>query len=154
MLVEGVYIMKNLKKVRIERKMSQQEIAKKLNISQATYWGYEVGKYEPNIELLLKMSEIFKVSVDYLLGNKNDFSLDLSNMSSIKKELLLYYYNQDEFDTYESWRAIKDKEEWERENPDKACELRNLQYEERQKEKEHFEYIINKANKQNKKENK
>ena len=100
------------------------------------------------------MSEIFEVSVDYLLGNKNNFSLDFSNMSSIKKELLLYYYNQDEFDTYESWRAMKDKEEWERENPDKACELRNLQYEERQKEKEHFEYIINKANKQNKKENK
>ena len=145
--------MKNLKEIRIKRKMTQQEVASKLNITQSTYSGYEAGKYEPGIELLINISNLFQVSIDYLLGNENNFSLDISNMSSIKKELLLFYYNQDEFDTYESWRAMKDREEWERENPDKASELRNWQYEERQKEKEHFEYIINKANKQNKKGN-
>ena len=146
--------MKNLKEIRTKRKMTQQDVASKLNITQSTYSGYEAGKYEPGTELLIAMSNLFQVSIDYLLGNENNFSIDLSNMSSIKKELLLYYYNQDEFDTYESWRTMKDKEEWERENPDKACELRNLQKEKRQKEREHFEYIINKANKQNKKENK
>lgn len=146
--------MKNLKEIRTKRKMTQQDVASKLNITQSTYSGYEAGKYEPGMELLIAMSNLFQVSIDYLLGNENNFSLDLSNMSSIKKELLLFYYNQDEFDTYESWRAMKDKEEWERENPDEAIELKNRIYEERQKEKEHFEYIINKANKQNKKENK
>ena len=75
--------MKNLKKVRIEHKMSQQEIAKKLNISQATYWGYEVGKYEPNIELLLKMSEIFNITLDELIKDKNNDE-NINNTNSQK----------------------------------------------------------------------
>lgn len=146
--------MKNLKEIRIKQKMTQQYVASKLNITQSTYSGYEAGKYEPGIELLISMSNLFQVSIDYLLGNENNFSLNLSNMSSIKKEVLIYYYNQDEFEIYESWRIMKDKEEWEKQHPDEAYEIRNKIYEERQKEKEHFEYIINKANKQNKKENK
>ncbi len=83
--------MKNLKKLRREKGLTQQEIAKLLNISQATYWGYEIGKYEPSIEILIKLSKILKVSVDKLIGNENKFSIDISNMNEVQQELITNY---------------------------------------------------------------
>ena len=83
--------MKNLKKFRKERGLTQQEIAKLLNISQATYWGYEIEKYEPSIEILIKLSNILNVSIDKLVGNENEFTIDLSNMDEIQQELIKNY---------------------------------------------------------------
>jgi Predicted transcriptional regulators len=62
---------KNMKKCRIENKLTQQEIADKLNIHQATYAGYESGKHKPEPETIVKIADIFKVSTDYLLGRYN-----------------------------------------------------------------------------------
>lgn len=60
--------MKNLKKIREERKLTQQNVADLLNIQRPTYTRYETGEREPDFETLIKLSEILEVSVDYLLG--------------------------------------------------------------------------------------
>lgn len=60
----------NLKALRKEHKLSQTEIAKILNIVQATYNGYETGKYEPSIETLCKLADYYNVSLDYLVGRE------------------------------------------------------------------------------------
>lgn len=83
--------MKNLKKIRKGKGLTQQEIAKLLNISQATYWGYEIEKYEPSIEILIKLSKILNVSIDKLIGNENEFTIDISNMNEIQQELIKNY---------------------------------------------------------------
>ena len=49
---------------------SQDEIAKKLNIARQTYGFYETGDREPNLSTLLKLSELYNVSTDYLLGHE------------------------------------------------------------------------------------
>ena len=64
--------MKNLKKVREERKLTQQNMADLLKIQRPTYTRYENGEREPDFATLLKLSEILEVSVDYLLG-KTEF---------------------------------------------------------------------------------
>lgn len=66
----------NLKTIRKERNMRQEDIARYLNVKQATYSGYENGKYEPTIETLCKLADYYKVSTDYLIGRKwnNDIS--------------------------------------------------------------------------------
>ncbi len=56
--------------LRTEQNLSQREIAKKLNISQGTYNNWENGKTQPSIEDLIEISKLFKVSVDYLIGNQ------------------------------------------------------------------------------------
>lgn len=56
--------------LRSEQSLSQRQIAKMLNISQATYNNWENGKTEPSIEDLIKISNFFKVSVDYLIDNQ------------------------------------------------------------------------------------
>lgn len=83
--------MKNLKKFRKEKGLTQQEIAEQLNISQATYWGYEIEKYEPSIDILIKLSQLLKVSIDNLVGNQNEFTIDISDMNEIQQELIKNY---------------------------------------------------------------
>lgn len=56
-----------LKELRKDKKLTQFEISKLLNISQITYSQYERNKREPSIETLIKLSDIFKVSLDYLM---------------------------------------------------------------------------------------
>ncbi|PTJ46166.1 helix-turn-helix domain-containing protein, partial [Mammaliicoccus sciuri] len=58
---------KILKKKRIEDHLSQEELAEQLNISRQSISKWENEKGYPNIETLLKISEIFNVTVDELL---------------------------------------------------------------------------------------
>ena len=43
-------------------------MAEKLNIKQPSYIRYEKGESEPTLENLVKIADVFDVSVDYLLG--------------------------------------------------------------------------------------
>ena len=47
---------------------SQRDMAKMLNISQPSYIRYEQGTSEPKQVNLVKLANIFDVSIDYLLG--------------------------------------------------------------------------------------
>lgn len=58
-----------LKTLRIQQKMTQSELAKKIYISQPAYSKYEVGTASPNPETLSKIADALDVSVDYLLGS-------------------------------------------------------------------------------------
>ncbi len=57
-----------LKELREEKGVSQQEIAKYLNIKQNTYSQYETGKRQLPIETLIKIAEYYKTTTDYILG--------------------------------------------------------------------------------------
>ena len=49
---------------------SQGELAKRLRISPSTVGMYEQGRREPSTAVLMAMSELFGVTVDYLLTGK------------------------------------------------------------------------------------
>ena len=57
-----------LRALREERRLSQSELAKVLNVSNVAISHYERGAREPNNEMLKKVSQYFNVSIDYLLG--------------------------------------------------------------------------------------
>ena len=57
-----------LKTLRSEAKLTQKEIADKLNISQQAYANWEKGKTLPANKNLTKLSEMLNTSTDYLLG--------------------------------------------------------------------------------------
>ena len=59
---------KLIKELRIEMKLTQTELAKKLNTTQDTISLWELGKSFPDIFSLIKISQIFNVSTDFLLG--------------------------------------------------------------------------------------
>ncbi len=62
--------MKGLKQIRKERRLTQLKVAMDLNISREALSHYENGKREPSIDMLIKMSEYFNVSIDFLINGK------------------------------------------------------------------------------------
>ena len=62
-------MVKNLRLLREEVGLSQQKLADMLNISQQAIFKYEKTANEPDIATLIRLSEIFDVTVDYLIGN-------------------------------------------------------------------------------------
>lgn len=50
-----------LKQLREERKLSQKDVANKLNIPPTTYSGYENNKREPNSEMLINLADFLIV---------------------------------------------------------------------------------------------
>lgn len=65
-----------LKSIRNEKKMTQQDVADKLNISHSYYSMIEKGerKQEMSISMLCKLSEVFDVSVSDLIEAERNFS--------------------------------------------------------------------------------
>lgn len=65
--------MNRLFELRSEANLSQRAIAKMLNISQGTYNNWENSNTQPSIEQLVQLSRFFKVSIDYIVCNSDDF---------------------------------------------------------------------------------
>ena len=63
---------KNLKSIREDHDIKQKDIAKILNVSQNTYSQYETGVISLTAEVLIKLSDYYKVSIDYLLDRTNN----------------------------------------------------------------------------------
>ena len=60
-----------LKELRTEKGLSQQQLAKKIGVSQKAidFWEREIN--EPKASYIIKLCDFFEVSADYFLGRKN-----------------------------------------------------------------------------------
>lgn len=80
--------MEKLVELRKEKKYSQSDIARMLGISRQAYSNYELGNREPDYNTLVKLAELFNVSVDYLLGREtNDIYASIGAMPVKKIKL-------------------------------------------------------------------
>lgn len=59
--------------LRVEKGLSQRDMAKEFSISQGTYNNWENGKTQPSIEQLKQLAVFFAVSVDYLIGSADEY---------------------------------------------------------------------------------
>lgn len=66
-----MYFKDRLKSLRLEKKFSQIELSKKLNISNVTLSQYENGIRKPDLDTLTNLSNYFNVTTDYLLGKSD-----------------------------------------------------------------------------------
>lgn len=64
-------ISKKLTELRKKNKLTQLEVAEKLNYSDKAVSKWEQGESLPGIEVLCKLSELYGVSLDYLVGKEN-----------------------------------------------------------------------------------
>ena len=90
-----------LRLLREEIDLTQNELAKFLSISRQSVSNYEKGTRFPNDpHLILKISQFFNVSVDYLLGAtniRNSFERDLNKKNTrINEDNSSYYLNKKE----------------------------------------------------------
>lgn len=61
-----------LKELRKKRKISQLQLALDLNMNQNTISRYENMEREADYETLIRFADYFEVSLDYLLGRKQE----------------------------------------------------------------------------------
>lgn len=57
-----------IRELREDRNLLQKDLAKVLNCSQVAYSRYELGQRDIPTDVLIKLAEFYKTSVDYLLG--------------------------------------------------------------------------------------
>ena len=101
----------NIKKLRKLNGMTQWELGEKLGISASAVGMYEQGRREPDSKTLLKLSEIFSVSVDEILNGKKtqdivEYCDDFLSTFS-KKEFTLNEKALTEDDVFSIQRAVK-----------------------------------------------
>ena len=63
---------KRIRDLREDRDLKQRELAEVLNCSQRVYSNYELGQRDIPTDILIRLSELYNVSVDYLLGLTNN----------------------------------------------------------------------------------
>ena len=84
-----------IKELREKNKLTQQQAAEKLNLPLPTYRSYETGAREPGVDVLIKLSELYDVTTDYLLDHKPRLTmLSPSEISHIKKYRTLDPYGK------------------------------------------------------------
>lgn len=78
-----------LLELRKSKGITQQEIANILGINNVTYYGYEKGRTEPNLQMLIKIADFYGVSLDYLCEHKTRNQLDIGYLTDMQKATVL-----------------------------------------------------------------
>ncbi len=59
---------RRIRDLREDRDLKQRQVAQYLNCSQQVYSNYELGQRDIPTDVLIRLAELYNVSVDYLLG--------------------------------------------------------------------------------------
>jgi len=62
-----------LKELRLKNNLSQENLARKIDILRGTYIFYETGKKYPPVEVLIRIAKFFNVSISFLLDEQENF---------------------------------------------------------------------------------
>lgn len=81
-------VAERLKALKIASNMTQKQVAEKLNIASSTYSKYELGEHTPGLELLLKISQLYDISIEYLAGYSDQEVVYIGNLNEKQKKLL------------------------------------------------------------------
>ncbi len=84
-------MIKNLKKLRNEFKISQQQLANAIGVSQQSINKYENQDVEPDIAVIIKIADYFSVSIDYLVGRNMSPDFVASSLTKEEKNIFAKY---------------------------------------------------------------
>ncbi|HJA07242.1 MAG TPA: helix-turn-helix domain-containing protein [Candidatus Mediterraneibacter pullicola] len=62
-----IQLANNLHRLRTENNYTQEQIGEKLNISRQAYSNYETGKRIPDIDMLIRIADIYEVTLEQLI---------------------------------------------------------------------------------------
>ena len=77
-----------LKNLRKKKNLSQEQVAKRLNLTKSSISGYENNVITPSLEILKEFAILFNTSADYLLGLDKSESVVIDGLTSRQKEII------------------------------------------------------------------
>lgn len=77
-----------LKELRKQAGLTQKELGERINVTKSVISYYELQERYPSSEVLIKLSSVFHVSTDYLLGIEKKKTLDISDLADDEIQLL------------------------------------------------------------------
>ncbi|WP_082702064.1 helix-turn-helix domain-containing protein [Aerococcus urinaehominis] len=85
-----IYFATNLKKLRKEKGMTQEDLSKELSVSRSTISSWERGNSYPDLNMLITISIFFDIYLDHLL--KEDKEMVKAFQDKIKKGTIIDYW--------------------------------------------------------------
>lgn len=79
---------KELKKIRIAKGYTQEELSKKANISRKTLWNYENNKRVPDFIMILRIGKALGVNLSYLAVDVPEIPYSIIKDTEIKSEII------------------------------------------------------------------
>jgi transcriptional regulator with XRE-family HTH domain len=95
-------MVKNLKKLRNKKGISQQQLADSIGVSQQSINKYENHKIEPDISTLISIANYFSTSIDYLVGH--------TSINRIIENVKAHDLNADESKLISGYRELNKQE--------------------------------------------
>ncbi len=77
-----------LKELRVSKGLQQKQVAKLIGVNKSAISTYENDTRQPSFEILVRLANLYRVSTDYLLGQTNSRSLDLSGLEEHEAALI------------------------------------------------------------------
>ncbi len=77
-----------LKSLRLEKRLTQKQVADRTGVAISAISSYESGTRYPSYDVLVKLACIYHVSTDFLLGVTDKRNVDVSGLSDNEIELV------------------------------------------------------------------
>lgn len=84
-----------IRELREEYRMTQLRLSMELEVSQETVSAYESGKHFPSYRTLVRLSDIFGVGIDYLMGRSDVRLMQFTGLSQEEERVLALYRSLD-----------------------------------------------------------
>lgn len=78
-----------LKELREAKRLSQTDVADRLEVTRSTISGYECNTITPSVEQLVKLAVLYNASLDYMMGMENRSAFYLDNLSASQQQTVL-----------------------------------------------------------------
>ena len=85
---------RNLQKARESKNWTQVKLANEIEVSQQSITYYETGTRVPSLEVAEKLSKVLGVSINYLLGDNDEFTKKYYELSRADKETINLMINR------------------------------------------------------------
>lgn len=83
-----------LRMLRQAKKLTQKQLADQLLLTKSVISAYETDLRLPSYDILIKLSSIFSVTTDYLLGVNHAELVDISGLSEDDRLMILQLINR------------------------------------------------------------
>lgn len=84
-----IYFGTRLKELRKSKQITQKELAESIDLVKSSISAYEKDLKYPSIDVLIKLSNYFNVSCDYLLGLSDNLEINKFDLTEEQREILI-----------------------------------------------------------------